>query len=202
MKKNKLGKIIFILIGVVLVSLLIFKLITDIRGSEPENKKISSIELYGYTLSKSDTKLYKDNFKELESILNKDSIDYTEYAKSISKLFVIDVFTLNNKLSSTDIGGLEFVHKDLKENFKENLGATLYKNIEINLDGKRTQDLMEVSSVTVDNVFETVYKYNEKDYKAYLVTLSWEYTKSNDYQKSIKLTIINDNDKLYVVKGE
>lgn len=202
MKKNKLGKIIFILIGVVLVSLLIFKLITDIRGSEPENKKISSIELYGYTLSKSDTKLYKDNFKELESILNKDSIDYTEYAKSISKLFVIDVFTLNNKLSSTDIGGLEFVHKDLKENFKENLGATLYKNIEINLDGKRTQDLMKVSSVTVDNVFETVYKYNEKDYKAYLVTLSWEYTKSNDYQKSIKLTIINDNDKLYVVKGE
>ena len=46
----------------------------------------------------------KNAFKELEIVLNEDHIDYSKYAELLSELFVIDVFTLNNKLASTDIG--------------------------------------------------------------------------------------------------
>ena len=129
-KKSDIKMIIFfILIGIALFGFIGYKIKNDFFTENETHKKLLSLDLYGYTLSKSDTELYKDNFKVLEGILNENPINYTDYAKSISKLFIIDVFTLTNKVSSTDIGGLEFLHKKLKENFKENMGATLYKNV-------------------------------------------------------------------------
>ena len=165
-------------------------------------KEIRSLKLYGYNLKDRDSELFSTNFKELEKVLNEDNIDYSKYAELLSKLFVIDVFTLNNKLTSTDIGGLDYLHKNLRDNFKENLGASLYKNVESNLDGTRTQKLPEVSSVNVIEIKETKYTYNKEEYEGYLVKLSWEYVEDLGYEKSIELTLIRDNGKLYIVKGK
>ena len=203
MKKNKgiVVIIIFIIVGVLLFGYLGYRVKNDFfKGSE--RKKLDSIELYGYTLSKNDTDIYKTYFKELSKTLNKNPIDYNEYAKLISKLFVIDLYTLDNKLASTDIGGLEFLHKDLKENFKENMGSTLYNFVESNIDGKRTQELPIVKDVIVDDVFETKYTYNKTEYNAYIVSTTISYEKDLGYPKNMKLTIINDNNILYIVKGE
>ena len=159
-KKQDIRNIIlFILVGLIIFGVVGYKVYDDFFKDKVPDKKLVSLDLYGYTLSKNDTDLYKDNFKALEKTLNETPINYEDYAKIMSKLFVIDVFTLSNKLSSTDIGGLEFLHKDLRENFKENMGSTLYKNVEINLDGKRTQNLPEVTSVEVTDLFETKYTY-------------------------------------------
>lgn len=203
MKKNK-GRgviVIFIIVGIILFGYLGYRVKNDFfKGSE--RKKLDSIELYGYTLSKNDTEIYKTYFKELSKILNEKTIDYTEYAKLISKLFVIDLYTLDNKLASTDIGGLEFLHKDLKDNFKENMGSTLYNFVESNIDGKRTQELPIVKDVNVSDVFETKYTYNKTEYDAYIVSTDITYEKDLGYPKSMKLTIIKDNNILYIVKGE
>lgn len=203
MKKNK-GRgviVIFIIVGIILFGYLGYKVKNDFfKGSE--RKKLDSIELYGYTLSKNDTEIYKTYFKELSKVLNEKTIDYTEYAKLISKLFVIDLYTLDNKLASTDIGGLEFLHKDLKDNFKENMGSTLYNFVESNIDGKRTQELPIVKDVNVSDVFETKYTYNKTEYDAYIVSTDITYEKDLGYPKSMKLTIIKDNNILYIVKGE
>ncbi len=203
MKKNK-GRgviVIFIIVGIILFGYLGYRVKNDFfKGSE--RKKLDSIELYGYTLSKNDTKIYKTYFKELSKVLNEKTIDYTEYAKLISKLFVIDLYTLDNKLASTDIGGLEFLHKDLKDNFKENMGSTLYNFVESNIDGKRTQELPIVKDVNVSDVFETKYTYNKTEYDAYIVSTDITYEKDLGYPKSMKLTIIKDNNILYIVKGE
>lgn len=203
MKKNKgIGVIvIFIIVGIILFGYLGYRVKNDFfKGSE--RKKLDSIELYGYTLSKNDTEIYKTYFKELSKVLNEKTIDYTEYAKLISKLFVIDLYTLDNKLASTDIGGLEFLHKDLKDNFKENMGSTLYNFVESNIDGKRTQELPIVKDVNVSDVFETKYTYNKTEYDAYIVSTDITYEKDLGYPKSMKLTIIKDNNILYIVKGE
>lgn len=203
MKKNK-GRgviVIFIIVGIILFGYLGYRVKNDFfKGSE--RKKLDSIELYGYTLSKNDTEIYKTYFKELSKVLNEKTIDYTEYAKLISKLFVIDLYTLDNKLASTDIGGLEFLHKDLKDNFKENMGSTLYNFVESNIDGKRTQELPIVKDVNVSDVFETKYTYNKTKYDAYIVSTDITYEKDLGYPKSMKLTIIKDNNILYIVKGE
>lgn len=203
MKKNK-GRgviVIFIIVGIILFGYLGYRVKNDFfKGSE--RKKLDSIELYGYTLSKNDTEIYKTYFKELSKVLNEKTIDYTEYAKLISKLFIIDLYTLDNKLASTDIGGLEFLHKDLKDNFKENMGSTLYNFVESNIDGKRTQELPIVKDVNVSDVFETKYTYNKTEYDAYIVSTDITYEKDLGYPKSMKLTIIKDNNILYIVKGE
>lgn len=203
MKKNKgIGVIIiFIIVGILLFGYLGYRVKNDFfKGSE--RKKLDSIELYGYTLSKNDTDIYKTYFKELSKVLNEKTIDYNEYAKLISKLFVIDLYTLDNKLASTDIGGLEFLHNDLKDNFKENMGSTLYNFVESNIDGKRTQELPIVKDVEVSDVFETKYTYNETEYDAYIVSTNITYEKDLGYPKSMKLTIIKDNNILHIVKGE
>ena len=203
MKKNKgIGVIIiFIIIGVILFGYLGYRVKNDFfKGSE--RKKLDSIGLYGYTLSKNDTDIYKTYFKELSKVLNEKTIDYNEYAKLISKLFVIDLYTLDNKLASTDIGGLEFLHNDLKDNFKENMGSTLYNFVESNIDGKRTQELPIVKDVEVSDVFETKYTYNETEYDAYIVSTNITYEKDLGYPKNMKLSIIKDNNILHIVKGE
>jgi hypothetical protein len=194
--------VLFILIGVGLFGYTGYVVKNTLSKPEANKKELRSLQLYGYSLSDNDTELFNKTFKELEIVLNEDHIDYSKYAELLSKLFVIDVFTLNNKLASTDIGGLDYIHKDLKENFKENMGDTLYKNVENNLDGKRTQKLPEVSSIEVTDIKETKYKYNDEEYDAYIVSLSWEYVEDLGYEKKINITLIKDNSKLYIVKGE
>lgn len=193
--------ILFIIVGVLLIGFLGYRVNKDFLCKTNSKKQIDSIDFYGYTLSKSDTDLYKSIFKELSKVLNEKPVDMNSYAKLVSELFIIDLYSLDSKLTSTDIGGIEFLHKDLRENFKENMGSTLYKFVESNIDGKRKQELPMVKEVNVSDVFETKYTYNKNEYPAYLVTVNWTYEKDLGYQTSAKLTIINDNDILYIVKG-
>ena len=201
-KQDVRNIVLFVLIGLILFGVVGYKAYNDFFKPKPEEKKLMSLDLYGYTLSERDTDLYKDNFKALEKTLNEKPINYEEYAKLISKLFVIDVFTLDNKVSSTDIGGHEFLYKDIEDNFNDNLGATLYKNVEVNLDGNRKQTLPIVTSIEVTDIKEAKYTYNKVEYEGYTVNLKWEYKQDLGYQSSIKLTLIKDNNILYIVKGE
>ncbi len=201
-KQDVRNILLFVFIGLIIFGIVGYKVYNDFFTEKAPDKKLLSLDLYGYTLSKNDTDLYKENFKALEKALNETPIKYDEYAKLLSKLFIIDVFTLDNKLSSTDIGGLEFLHKDLRENFKDNMGNTLYKNVESNIDGKRNQSLPVVSSIEATEVFETKYTYNKVEYPAYIVTLTWDYKVDLGYAKTMKITCIEDSNMLYIVKGE
>ena len=200
MKKNKKVLALLILIGVILFGYLIFRVRNDFFKKQ-DKTVVDSIGLYGYTLEKTDTKLYENYFKELSKILNEKTIDYEKYAEYLSKLFIVDTFTLNNKLASTDIGGTEFIHPDLKENFKENMGNNMYRNIEVNLDGKRQQELPIVKNVTIDTIKEDKVKYNDKDYDGYIIKANIEYEKDLGYQTEIELTLIKDDKILYIIKG-
>lgn len=204
MSKKTNSKIIllFIVVGIILFSVLFIKVYNDFIKDNSAQKEISSIEYYGYTLNSNDTDLYKNYYKELDKVLKEKQVDYRSYASLLSKLFIVDVYNLNNKLASTDIGGLEFIHPDLKENFKENMSETLYKYVESNIDGKRTQELPIVKEVKVDNVFETKYTYNDNEYDAYLVNTNWTYEKDLGYQTSSKLTVIKVDNILYIVASE
>lgn len=200
-KKNKAVIILFIFTFFVLVIPIIFKLFLDFNNSNIE-KEISHIDYYGYSLTTNDTKLYKDTYDELADVLNEDIVDYEEYAKLISKLFVIDVFTLNNKASSTDIGGLEFVHNDLKDNFKENMGANLYSSVLSNISGTREQKLPVVSAVNITNIVKGKYEYYGVSYDSYVVDCGILYEEDMGYQNKITLTLIRLDNKIYVVKGK
>ena len=142
----------------------------------------------------------KENFKELKDILANDNINYEDYAKELVMLYVVDFYTLSNKITSSDIGGVEFIPTDMVDNFKMHAGDTMYNHVENNIYGDRKQELPTVKSVNISEVVETSYTYKDKEYDAYKVSATWEYVSDMGYDKEGIFYLIKDNNKLYIVK--
>lgn len=202
-KSEKKGIVILVVLGLAVFGVLGYKIYIDfIKDNSVKVKQLDSIDLFGYTLSDTDSAYYKENFKLLAGVLKEKTVDYKEYAKYLSILYIIDFYSLNSKVTATDIGGLEFVHSDLIENFKLNAGSSIYKGIESNVDGKRKQKLPEVKNVLVNEVNEDNYEYNDEDYTSYEVKATITYNEELEYPTEVKLIMIKDNNKLLLVEGE
>ena len=205
LNKNRLFYFISIILVVIVLLIIGIKFVKDFIIKDNKDiitkNNLDTLELYGYTLDDLDSKLYKEYFNELQSVLNSDVINYEEYAKDIVKLFVTDFYTLDTKLTSSDIGGIEFIPSDMVDNFKMNAGDTMYNHVKTNIYGDREQDLPIVKNVSIDSVSEINYTYKEKEYSAYKVKASWEYEKDMGYDKEGEYVLIKDNNKLYIVSN-
>lgn len=154
---------------------------------------------FDYTLDKDNTNLMKENFKELKDILANDNINYEDYAKTLAKLFIIDLYTIDNKKSMYDVGSLEYVYD--KENFKTRCQNTLYKGLN-DKSTRKNNEYPIVESINIDSFENGEFTYNDNKYDSYEITLSWDYKKDLGYDKKGKVTIIKIDDKLYVVSYE
>lgn len=199
-KKYKYPLLLLILVIIVIVGLILFKLFFAKDKVKNNVKVIDSIVDFSYTLDERDTKLMKDTYEELKNILKEREIDYDEYAKVLAKLFVIDLFTMDNKINKYDVACLEYVYPDNLENFKTNVEDTIYKLMEDNTYGKRTEKLSIVNSVEITNEKESTFKINEEEVPSYVVTLNWTYDKDLGYDKNATITMIRKDKKLYVVE--
>lgn len=206
LNKNKL--FYFVMISLILVVIIVIgvKFTLEFLVKDDKNvvtkKELDSLELYGYTLDDYDSDLYKEYFNDLKNTLNSKEVNYEDYAKEIVKLFVSDFYTLDNKLTSSDIGGVEFIPSDMVENFKMHAGDTMYNHVKTNIYGDRVQKLPIVKSVEVTNIENITYTYKDKEYSAYRVSARWEYQEDLGYKNNEIFTLIKDNNKLYIVVGE
>ena len=206
LNKNKL--FYFVMISLILVVIIIigvkftFEFLVKDDKNVVTKKELDSLELYGYTLDDYDSDLYKEYFNDLKSTLNNKEVNYEDYAKEIVKLFVSDFYTLDNKLTSSDIGGVEFIPSGMVENFKMHAGDTMYNHVKTNIYGDRVQKLPIVKSVEVTNIENITYTYKDKEYSAYKVSARWEYQEDLGYKNNEIFTLIKDNNKLYIVVGE
>lgn len=206
LNKNKL--FYFVMISLILVVIIViglkftFEFLVKDDKSVVTKKELDSLELYGYTLDDYDSDLYKEYFNDLKGTLNSKEVNYEDYAKEIVKLFVSDFYTLDNKLTSSDIGGVEFIPSDMVENFKMHAGDTMYNHVKTNIYGDRVQKLPIVKSVEVTNIENITYTYKDKEYSAYKVSARWEYQEDLGYKNNEIFTLIKDNNKLYIVVGE
>ena len=190
---NKIKKIIRIIMLVVIALIAIYAIFVAIPSKKNKDEGIENIN-NKYILYKRDSSLYKENFEKLRTILETSPVDNKEYAEIIVKLFVIDFYTLDNKNDNTDIGGLQYVHSNLKDNLVLNASSTMYKYI------KTTKELPKVKSITSVDTRETTYKINDKDYSAYAITINWEYDKDLGYEKQGTFIVVNDNGNLSIVE--
>lgn len=201
MKKNK--KILIILISIIIIiilGLLAYHFVFQ-NNEKQEVKVIKRIKDYNYNLNENETDLYKSEFDELSKVLSSDAIDYEAYAKLVAKLFIIDFYTLDNKLSKNDIGGIDFIKGDMRDNFIEEARSTFYKYLQV--DSKdRNQDLPEVSKINDVSVVKTQFKYADKtvDENAYKVTISWDYKEDFGYENEAKMILVKEDKKLYIVE--
>lgn len=175
------------------------------RGSSSvkNNKNLDkgiSIKGFDYILYEDDIDIYKDEFKKLKKNLESSNINYTEYAESISKMFVMDLYSLDAKKNMYDVGGVQFVYPDIRDNYKLNVTNTLYKYMKDNSDGKREQDLPMVKSVSIKNEDETKYKIGEEEFDGYKINLDIEYVKDLEYDKSAEIILVKKDKYLYIVE--
>ena len=202
MKKNKGIKIFLIILVIILCILGCMVLYTKMidNKNEEEVKTIEEISEYGYALKDNAPALYKSEFDNLKKILKSDEIDYDEYAKEVAKLFIIDFYTLDNKLSKNDIGGTCFIKEDIKDNFIEQSRSTFYKYLEIK--DNRTQELPIVSSIDDVTVENTTFKYKDKrvDENAYRVSISWSYEEDLGYETESNMILVKDGKKLDIIE--
>ena len=201
-KKYKYPLIILILVIIIIIGLIVFKMFFTKSEVKNNVKVIDSIVDFSYTLDERDTTLMKDTYKELKNVLKEKDINYEEYASILARLFVIDLFTMDNKINKYDVACLEYVYPDNVDNFKTNVEDTIYKTMEDNTYGKRTEKLSIVSSVNVTDVSTNTFKINEEEVPSYVVTLNWEYESDLGYDKNATITLVKKDKKLYVVEYE
>lgn len=161
---------------------------------------VDNISSYGYTLDKRDTKLMKEKFNELKKVVKAKEIDYKKYSELISQLYVIDLYTIDNKVNKYDVPCLEYIYNDQVDKFKSMIKWEFYSKIEDNSDKNRKQELPVVKSVEVTNVEETTYDINGEVKNGHVVTLEWIYEEDLGYDKKAQITTVIDNNKVYVVK--
>lgn len=209
-KPNKRKILILILIVVLAVLLVLFAL--NLGKKEDDNKKkvVDEIKKFSYTVSETDTELFKNKFKELKKVLSSKNIDNKEYAKLISELFVIDFYTLDNKITKNDVGGVQFVYESYKADFIDSARDSIYKQVKSNLDNNRNQSLPEVENIDVTSVeevspseiFENDEFKNATELLGYEIDLNWTYKNNDDFQTEAKIIVVQDGDKLSIGKLE
>lgn len=203
MKKNKKMKIkkgrvlVVILVIGVLLGFFYFKT----RDKLQVVTVVSQIDSYNYTLESNATRIYKKYYKELEEELEDNKIDEKNYASLIAKLFIIDYYTLNNKVTNKNIGGVQFIHSGLKDKFINSASTTVYKYVKNNLYGNRKQKLPEVNKVEIGEIKEIQYERDlYQDDAGYQVTVKVGYVNDYDYPEKVTLTIIHEENKLAIVE--
>ena len=206
MKKNLKKKlaIVLIIVSIICFMLVFFKVTQKEKTPEPEEvKKEDEIQTkeFDYTLYDNKSDLYKEYFGKLKEELLKEEVNDQEYAKIISQLFVTDFYSLDDKLTSTDIGGLDFLYENIKENFVLKAIDTIYKYVQSNVYGERKQDLPKVSKVEVKEATLTPVTIGDlTDQNGYTVTLSITYEKEMGYPKEVTLKLVHVEKKIYVVE--
>lgn len=178
------------------------------KDKTKEVKVVDSIknDNVDYVVNEYDTKLFKKTFEELKKVLNAKEVDNKKYAEAISKLFVIDFFTLSNKTSKNDVGGVQFVFEGYKTTFVEYARDGIYKQVMADVDGEnKNKNLPTVKSVKVNSIeevapagmFATPFA---EDAVGYEVNISWTYENDDSFMSSASIIVAPDGDKLSLVK--
>ncbi len=204
-RRVKKRAVILVLIPVVLIVAIAVVNVKNMLEKPSVVKVVNTIDDYNYYLENTDSRIYKKYYKELASELEDQKIDEENYVSLLAQLFTIDFYTLSNKMTNQDIGGIQFVHESQKESFKAEATNNMYKYVKSNLTGKRKQELPEIKNATVEEVKQIAYENEEanlEDNSAYQTKVKLEYVKDLDYPTEVTLTWIHEGMKLSLVEVE
>lgn len=211
-RKAKLKKWVKIVISIPII-LLVLTIIGYIIYSNIFNKKEEEIETvikeeiesdtYKYYINSNASNYEKEVFEELKEVLSKEEINEEEYALSLAKVFISNLFTLNSKNNSSDIPSSQYVYDSYQETYKTIIKDTIYSSIELNLNGERTQELPEVTNVEITSTKRTKFFLNSKvmDDQAFDIKANISYVRDLGYPKEYNIILVKNNELLQVVKS-
>lgn len=205
-KKKRANRKIRVIISIVVIIVLAIFVYLFLKPSKPKKvqnvvKIEETIENYGYELADNETNYYKELFKNLKTVLNDKPLNEEKYASLVSQLFLADFFNLNNKHSKNDVGGLQFVYSDFRDDFEKLAKEGVYHYVESNIYGDRDQKLPIVKEISVLNVEQLEINYlDTSDKEAYRIDLKIIYEEELGYQAEATLYLVHHEDKLEIVK--
>ncbi len=199
-KKLKIVIIVLVAIIVVMTSFIVYKkFIKEDNSVSSQTKVVDKIEKYGYTLSKNAPQEYKDMFYQLQDVLKSKKVDEEAYAKLVARMVVFDFYNLDNKISKNDIGGTQFILSDYKDNFILEASETVYKYVEHNIYGDRTQQLPIVTKTVAQDLTKASYSYNDVvDDSCYVIKVGVTYKEDLKYPKEVTVKLVHKGEKLEV----
>lgn len=199
-KFKKILILLFVLILIIFVSVFgIKKLTTKKEVVTKEVEVIDSINNFDYHLNDNETKYYNELFTSLKELLNNEGYDEKEYAILVSKLFLADFYDLDSKVMKSDVGGIQFVYSNYRNDFTLGAVDSIYKFVESNVYGDRKQKLPVVKNVELVNVSNDSFEYlDEVDENAYYLDMKIDYEKDLGYPTLVSLVLIHNGDKLEI----
>lgn len=193
-----LGLIFLYCIGGVIYSVLIKN--SDTNESD-EKSSILKIDGYDYKIDENVvSSIYKDEFNILKTNLENEDVNIDEYVKSVAKLYIIDLYSMQSKINKYDITASQYVSKSARDNFELKVSETLYKYILDNSNGNRNQELPLVTEIFIDSVETGTYIVGDISYDSYVVDIKWIYEKDLGYDAESLVTLINEDGLISVVE--
>ena len=144
----------------VLTGMLIHQ-VKEMAGGPNESLKPSTPvvenEKREYHLSKTATGYQKEIFDELleaqKDYQNSQTEQTTQaYATAIVKNFIADFYTWTNKVNHSDVGGVQFIDKEMRSAFKKQAIDGYYETLDYYLENEDASSLMSVNKVQITNV--------------------------------------------------
>ncbi len=164
------------------------------EDTSKEEEKIEISENAVYLVPEDPTAYMKTAYDEVSASL-KDA-DEEEEAQALAKLFVADFFTLSNKESDTDVGGLNYIPSGAYEDMEQYARFYFYNNYSMIVSQLGEEQLPCVKDVTVNDVQTSTITYDGQSYDGYLieVDIAYEDTEASDLKTNATLSIAKMDD--------
>ena len=177
------------------LGLLFYRFISEnIENYVNENQRKAGIEDFKYRdISDEEALLGKTQ------ILEADEVDENAYITQLSKVFVIDLLSLNNKINKYEVTSSQFFNSTKKDMFINKVVDNFYDYIEDNAYNDRKQLLPEVSEVVMDELKTTKYKMGEESVDAYEISANVSYVSDLGYDKKVDVILTKEDNKYSVV---
>lgn len=200
--KMEIVKIIFMLIVVFSVFgtvIYIYGLLN--RKEEPVNVTVvaNKIEGYDYYINDNSSEYYKSEFDILKEVYKQEEPKEEDIIKQIAKLYVIDLYSLNNKINKYEVTSSQYYYSSKQAMHTQKVIDNFYNLIIDNAYNDRTQTLPEVKKVECSEIKAVKYQMSEEKIDGYEVMISIEYQKDLGYDKKVKLTLVKDDNKYSIV---
>jgi len=161
----------------------------------------------GYYLRSNATQYQTELFQVLLNAQRRYDIEQSsenllDYATAVAKNFIADFFTFSNKDSRSDVGGLQFVAEDVRENFQTYAVDNFYLYLNHYIEMFGSEVLPEIVDIAVDNVgFEMRYvdaeggEYLDEPVQTIIVDVTWNFAQTtleeiDEFQTRARIILI------------
>lgn len=160
-------------------------------SSETTKEQIKLIKNERYVEPLNPTEAQIKAFNALSAAVesNPDHKSNEEEAKQVAINFVYDFFTLQNKKSRSDIGGLQFLPSDRIRAYIEFAEAYYYGNYPTIVNEYGKDALPEVTAVKVESSEPAEFVYNDSGCNGFKFKISVHYAKTDIKESSLKKTM-------------